>query len=292
MAMKRKPFEEEVWFLSVIIVLSCCFWACVTAASGSEQLSVTSLSSPDSNSQSELTEELRTLVRSLRQLRSDYYEKQSQHADKIQQLRNTSEKLQAEAEELRSRESQIDKSLSEIQSDIEKLKNENKNDQSMELSVVKRLDEFVTTQAKEVEEGIPYRKNDRLARLKGNTRAEQTSEDQSVVDVLGRIWSFSQEELRIARSGETFTDQVELSKGRLQYARLFRVGHQILGYVTEQDDRAGIWMDGTGWEKAEKTAAESVKEAIEILDRTNVPKYIQIPVKIKSADIKNKNGKK
>lgn len=290
--MKRKLFVEEVCFLSVIIVLSGCFWSSVTAASDSTQSSATTLSSIDPNSQSELTEELWTLVRSLRQLRSDYYEKQSQHANKIQQLRSTSEKLQAEVEELRSRERQIDKSLSEIQSDIEMLKNENNNDQSMELSVVKRLDEFVTAQAKEVEEGIPYRKNDRLKRLKGNVRSEQPSQDQSAADVLGRIWNFSQEELRIARSGETFTDQVELSKGRLQYARLFRVGHQILGYATEEDEQVGIWIDGAGWKKAEKTAADSVKEAIEILDRTNVPKYVQIPVKIKSVDIKNKNGKK
>jgi len=242
--------------------------------------------------QTDSTEQLWSLVRSLRKLRADYYENQSRHADKIKEIRDTSAKLQAEVEELRRRETRIDESLSEMESDIRKLQFENEENKSTELSTAQKLQQFISRQTEEIEKGIPYRKNDRLTRLKGSTHAEQQSSQEPIVtDLFGRAWNFSQEEMRIARSGETFTDLVEVDDNRMQYARLFRVGHQVLGYVTEQDDQAGIWLDGTGWEKVTKDRAESVREAVMILDQKRVPKYVQLPVKTEPVDIKTE-GKK
>jgi len=288
--MATKLLSGKIGFLTAIIFLNSCFWTCSTAASGSEQPSAVS-SSADSNSQPEPTEELWTLVCSLRQLRSDYYEEQGRRSDRIRQLGETTEKLQAEAEELRRHEKQIDESLAKINSDIQKLQAENEKDESVKLSVAKKLDGFVTRQTKEIEKGIPYRQNDRLMRLNGDVPSDQLQQEQSVADVFGRIWSFAQEEMRIARSGETFTEMVRLDDKRLQHARLFRVGHQVLGYMTEQDGRAGIWLDSATWKKAKKSEAEAVGAAVEVLDQKHLPKYIQLPVKIEPTGRETKISK-
>jgi len=289
--MERKLSSKKICFLIIIAVLGSCFWICRTAASDSSQSSLSSSFVSDANSQSKLREELWSLVRSLRQLRADYYEKQSRCAEKIAQFREVSQKLQVELEELRRRENQLDESIAQIQSDIEKLRVENVKNKSTELSVAKKLDGFVVEQAEKIEKGIEYRKNDRLTRLKGVTSTTQLQQKNSVGDVFGRIWSFSQEEMRIARSGESFTDLVELGENRLQYARLFRVGHQLLGYMTEKDEQMGIWIEGIGWKKATNTEAKAVKAAVRILDRRDVLAYVQLPVKIEPLDIKTKSEK-
>ncbi|MDD5135490.1 MAG: DUF3450 family protein [Phycisphaerae bacterium] len=271
---------KKVCFIIIIFWASCYLQSYVLFASDIQLYSSASSASADPNLQYEPTKELWALVSTLRQLQTDYYEKQALHKDKIQQIRDISQKLQADVEEIKSRENQIDKNLSEIQSDIQNLQIENEKNKSTESSALKTLEQFAAEQTEKIKDGIPYRKSDRLSRLNGISVAGQSSQGASVTEIFGRIWNFSQEELRIARSGETFTDQVDMGKGRLQYARLFRVGHQFLGYVTEQDGQTGIWTEGAGWEKAKGPIADSVKEAIEILDGTNVPKYVQLPIKM------------
>jgi hypothetical protein len=286
--MKRKLLSGETCFPVLMFVLSCCFLFYGPAASGSEQFSVMPSSFVDPNSQSEPTEELWSLVRSLRQLRTDYYEQQKERLEKIRNLNDISLKLQDEVEELRLVQEQLDNNFSEIQSDIEKLQVENALNKSTESSVLRELERFATQQTEEISNGIPYRTNDRLSRLLGSGRVEQPN--QSIGDVLGRVWSFSQEEMRIARSGETFTDMVRLDESCTKYARLFRVGHQVLGYKTEQDGQAGMWISGVGWHKVEKSEAESVAAAIKILDRKSVPKYIQLPIKIEPVKSETKES--
>jgi predicted RNase H-like nuclease (RuvC/YqgF family) len=281
--MTARSLSGKTCFLVTVIVLNFCFWICSAAASDSEQTSAVSLSAGP-NTQSELTEELWQLVRSLRQLRSDYYEEQCRRSEEIRRLGETTEKLQAEVEQLRSEEKQLDESLAEIDSSIRKLQAENEKDRTVESSVAKRLDEFVALQSGQIEKGIPYRREDRLRRLNGDIPSEQMQQSRLIADVFGRIWSFSQEEMRIARSGETFTELVRLDDKRQQHARLFRVGHQVLGYRTEQGGRAGIWLDGATWKKAKNSEAEAVRAAVEILDQQHPPEYILLPVKIESVD--------
>jgi len=285
--MTEKKMSSGIFFGIVIFLSVFCLYR--IAISQPQQSPVLS----ELKQQTESTEQLWSLVRSLRKLRADYYENQGRHADKMQELRDTSAKLKAEVEELRRRENRIDKSLSEIESDIRKLRFENKENKLTELSTAQKLKQFISRQTEEIEKGIPYRKNDRLTRLKGSTQAEEPpSQEPIVTDLFGRVWNFSQEEMRIARSGETFTGLVEVGENRMQYARVFRVGHQVLGYLTEQDDQAGIWMDGIGWEKVTKDKAQSVREAVMILDRKRVPKYVQLPVKTEPVDIKTEVKKK
>jgi len=278
--MTGKKLSQKFFFGFVMVL--CVLWLYGNALSEPQRV----LSSSELKQKDNSTQQLWSLVTSLQQLRSDYYEKQSQHTDRIQQLHDTSKKLQAEVEELRRRENQINESLAKINSDIENLHTECEKDKVMKLAVAKKLDDFVAEHAKRIEKGIPYRQDDRLMRLKGDALAEQ-----SVANVFGGIWNFSQEEMRIARSGETFTDMVSLSDERFQHARLFRIGHKILGYLTEQDDQAGIWVDGVGWEKVQNSEAEAVKAVVRILDRRRIPGYIQLPVKIELVDIKTKGSK-
>jgi hypothetical protein len=255
----------------IITILSSCLWGMAMAD--------TPARTSDSKSESELRQELWVLVAELRELRTDHYKKQSRNTEQIKQFGDVSAKLEIELKELRSNKENLDKSLASTQAEIQKVQSENEKNKSVESSTAKKLESFISRQTEEIEKGIPYRKNDRFKRLNGTGSIKQTSmKDQSISDMFGRVWSFSQEEIRIARSGETFTDQVQVDEGRLQYARLFRVGHLILGYLIEQDGQTGIWVDGTGWKKTTKSEAESIRQAVNIIDRKQAPKHIQLPV--------------
>jgi len=263
----------------IITILCSCMWGLTMAE--------TPAGTSDSKSESELRQELWGLVVELRNLRTDHYKKQNQNAEEIKQLGNVSGKLIIEFKELRKAKENLDKSLTETQADIYKLQSENEKKKSVELSTTIKLKSFISRQTKEIKKGIPYRKQKRIERLNGDNESagQLASQKKSVSDMFGRVWSFSQEEIRIAHSGETFTDQVQLDETRLRYARLFRVGHLILGYLTEQDGQAGIWVDGDGWKKTTKFEVESIRQAVNILDRKQAPKYIQLPVYIKPVNV-------
>ena len=242
------------------------------------------------NSQEAPTEELWSLVRSLRQLREDHYEKQRERTDQIRQIRETTYNLQAQADELEQKENQLDKDLAQIKTDIRKLQAENKNDIDQKLSLTKALEDFTATQTWRVEKGIPYRKDDRLTRLKAIQPSAQPQQDRSIADLLGGIWSFSQEEMRLARSGETYTDLISLTDSRRQYARLFRAGHLVLGYVTEADEQTGMWIENFGWRKSDNSEAQAIRSAVKILDQREVPDYVQLPVNMDPREIDDKDG--
>ena len=97
-----------------------------------------------------------------------------------------------------------------------------------------------------------------------------------------RYWAFLQEELRIARSGEAYTSQVPLDGGRIKPARLFRVGHLVQGFVTEDGLESGLETPA-GWERAVDPETDRVvRAAIDILDRRRAPALLRVPIRPRS----------
>lgn len=268
-------------FLPLLLVTEVSVWG--ESSSAAEDL--------QSQQESELTEQLWTLVRTIRRERSAYYKRQSERSDKIEKTNNISKSLESRLDELRKRDEELSEELAKIQSDINQLSRQTKKNESIRLSLAEQFNKFVTVESRNIETGIPYRRDDRLARLEGFNGAVK---DQPVSDVFGRIWNFSQEEMRIAGSGETFTDEIDLGKDCRQNVRLFRVGHQILGYVTEDGDQAGIWLkqlEGGCWKHGlEDAEDEAVRKAVEILDRRRAPEYVSLATLIGPFNVTNQQA--
>ena len=271
------------YIIAVAVLFFCMNWQGRTAYCAD---SYDETCSTDSRSESELRDELWDLVKSLRQLRTDYYEKKTEYSKKIKKYQTTCSKLEAELDKLRERSENLDKNIADADKEISKLQKEKQKNDQVESSVVKKLLSFVSRQTEIVDKGIPYRREDRLERLNGKASAN----DQQISDLLGRVWSFSQEELRIARSGESYTGQVQTDKGRLQYARLFRVGHLVLGYITEQGGKAGLWdNEKQEWKTSAKT--DSIIQSIDILDRKRPAELTRMPVFVNPKHIKTEGDK-
>ena len=75
-------------------------------------------------------------------------------------------------------------------------------------------------------------------------------ESQSV-DATAQMWAFFEEEMRIARTGEVYTEEVPVPSGR-KHARVVRVGKMMLGFVSEDGVDVGVWVGGTGWTPGSK----------------------------------------
>ena len=93
-------------------------------------------------------------------------------------------------------------------------------------------------------------------------------------------WLFARRELDIARTAETFTDEVALDDDVVIHARLFRVGGLVLGYSEERGVRSGLWsLAQTRWRhdlsEAERAAVE---RSIAILERREAPDLVSLPV--------------
>ena len=133
----------------------------------------------------------------------------------------------------------------------------------------------------------------RLANCKAEFAADKAAQAKAVLgaqeaarklsDQLGRFWSFLQEELRVARSGETYSAEVPIGGGKAKPARIFRVGHLALGYVTEDGEQSGLW-DGAQWVAARSPEEEhALRDAVETLDRRRAPTLLPIPLLRKAA---------
>jgi hypothetical protein len=226
--------------------------------------------SGDPQEEGKLTEELETLVRKLREDRAAYYSRHRARKEQLDSARSAERRLEPELAELRSREGDLERTLAEAKADLEKLKKEREKD-SLRLLLIPEVEKSIREGKDWIGQGIPYRVDDRLLRL--GDPAGGTLQDK-----LSRYWSFLQEEVRIARSGEALSMEVPLTRGRAKPARVFRVGHLILGYVTEDGLEAGLW-NGKEWASSSTVQEEkAVRQAVDILDRRRAPELLSLPV--------------
>ena len=213
-------------------------------------------------------DELQDVLRTLREERAAYYARQRARAASIEEARQPLRRLDAELAELRARQDDAGKHLLETRSDLERLSAELETLRAASAPLPSALDAFQNDALRFVQEGPDYRRADRLARLgSGGPTADR----------LGRAWSFLQEELRLARSGETYSAEIPLGDGVRKPARVFRFGHLLQGYVTEDGLHAGLETP-PGWSPAPPDVEPALRAAVEMLDRRRAPGLLLLPV--------------
>jgi len=242
------------------------------------------LESAASAKEVDLLDELRSLVQALRETRTAFYERQHKTESRIEQKRADLASLESRVAELRSAEEEIDRDLAQIVQEVEQLGLELQTNDTHQAQLADNMDAWIRKGLRFVDEGIPYRQTERRLRLSSIGVEGSVRELATAADTMGRIWSFFQEEMRIARSGETFTEQMDVGENRMKYAQMFRVGHQVLGYLTEDGQQTGMWIFQDGrkqWKhRLPEKNARSVQTAVEILNRRQEPELVPLPVSV------------
>lgn len=251
----------------------------------------------------ELTDELWDLVGQLRQVRADYYQARQGRIKKIEEMGENVRKLESELAELRRRDGELDENLLVVRTDIDELKQQKRKTEAANEVLQGKLGDLVERISVDIERGIPCRQEERLGRLAamrlgpGSRSVSESDAELNFSEQLGMFWSFFQEEMRLAGGGETYTDEIFLGPERKSHVRLFRLGHQVMGYLTEDGGQSGLWQagpvgqDGGQWRHNLSGAEdENVRLAIEILDRRQVPQRVSLPVRLLSEPTERAEG--
>lgn len=240
------------------------------------------------NRQKELSGRLEELIRQLRQERSAYYAQKSQYEAQTEKARENRKILQGELDDLRRQEGESDQQLQKYEEEVEDFKKQLVPKASLENVLREQIQLFLGAQRAVLENGIPYKQQERIARLEAAGGDANTPIRLSAADQLGHVWNYVQEELRLACSSETYTARARTDHGASPYARFFRVGQMILGYVTEDGQHAAIWSSlppHRDWLIiTDAKQAAQIRSAAEILDRRQGPKLVTLPIALASRD--------
>lgn len=255
------------------IVVSCPLALQAVAASGS---------TATSESQTNLLETLQDLVRQLRTQRQDYYRQKANDDAQIQETQENVRLLQTQVTELRQQEADLDAEIRRYRTELETLAIQEVERTQARRSIAHKCATFGAQQKNEIEKGIPYKQSDRIARLRIGSADVNEAGSPSTAEQFGRLWSYAQEELRLADSSETYSDRATVEGDLTPYARYFRVGQWLLGYVTEDGHKTALWLprfSGGLWQPVlNSDQAAQVRNAVEILDRHLVPEFVLLPI--------------
>lgn len=228
---------------------------------------------------------LQQLVRELRQERLAYYEQKARDEADIKQAQEDARLLQAQINALRSQQADLDQQTVSLQAETQSLTEQLQRRDALDRMVTEEITALVPAQAQAIEKGIPYKQSERLARL----QACISDPNESTVSAAGRLsqlWTYVQQELRMARSSETYTDRAPQPDGSVPYARYLRVGQRILAYSTEDGRTTAVWLrgpQGDHWQALPDAQEEEVTRAIEILDGRRAPTLVTLPVTVQAA---------
>ncbi len=241
------------------------------------------------DTQKELTEKLEGLIEQLRQERADYYTYKAQNETEIQKAHENHKVLQDELNELRLLETEYDQEILKYKEEVEEINKRLLTKKSLENILHEQVQPFLINQKTIIENGIPYKQKERLARLEAAYGNSGTNEPNSIsaAEHLENIWNYSLEELRIGRSSETYTARAKTGDNALPYARYFRVGHLISGYVTEDGRQTAMWLSERDKYDfsviKDKKQSEQIRKAVEILDHRQPPELVELSVSLKFA---------
>lgn len=255
---------------------------------------------PQTNTQRELSQRLEDLIAQLRRERSAYYVQKAQQGGQIEKARENRKILQGELDDLRQQEAATDLQIRKYEAEAEDLKEQLLAKTSLEDVISEQIKPFLVSQQAAIGNGIPYKQQERIARLEAahddavareqappaETGADALSHI-SAADRLGHIWNYGQEELRLARSSETYSARAKTVDESSPHARFFRVGHKILGYITEDGRQAAIWSSLPSHNRwliiAERNQSAQIRSAVEILDRRQGPGLVTLPIALQPA---------
>jgi len=236
---------------------------------------------------------LQDLVSRLRAQRQDYYRQKAQDDAEIQQAQDNAQLLKTQLDELHKQEAPLDEQIRKYQSEIQTLDSQLALKADMRRAVEQKTAAFIAQQATRIEDGIPYRQQERLARLRAGSADANEATSLSAAGQLGHLWSYAQEELRLAGSSETYSNRASVGDDVTPYARYFRVGQLMLGYVTEDGQQTALWLPslpGGQWQQIpDPGQAAQVRDAVEILDRRQAPGFVSLPIATSSLNADRKD---
>ena len=220
------------------------------------------------------SQDLQATLRELRTLRADSYRLKRERQRKIDGARDATATLRADLklaeEDLRKTESK----LAVIQKDTEDLEAPLSRAAGSRRDTSAAVNAFLEAVRKHVSSGIPYRVDSRMKQAEGSSGTIGP-----LAQTAGLARTLFQDELRIARSGEAYSDEVKLPNGHRKHARVLRIGLHLLAFVTEDGLDVGIHIKGEGWVTDQtRFDPDAVRSAIEVLDRTRAPEWVTLPV--------------
>jgi hypothetical protein len=233
----------------------------------------------------ERTALLQQLLQELRQEREAYYQQKARDEGDIKQAQGNTRVLQAQVDAVRSQQADLDQQLVTLQTETQSLTEQLQRRDDLDRIVTEHITPLVPAQQQAIDRGIPYKRPERLTRLQV-CMGDPNEPTVSGVDRLTRLWSYVQEELRLARSSETYTDRVLQPDGSIPYARYLRVGQRILAYMTEDGGQTAVWLRGPGgthWQSVPDAQQQQVHTAIEILDGRRAPALVTLPVTVQAS---------
>jgi len=250
---------------------------------------------PQTNRQKELSQRLEDLIAQLRRERSAYYVQKAEQEGQIEKARENRKILQGELDDLRRQEAETSQQIRKYEAEVQDLREQLLARTSLEDVISEQIEPFLVSQRAAIENGIPYKQQERIARLEAarddapargqNPPAEAESNAPSPVsagDRLGHVWNYGQEEFRLARSSETYTARAAASNESSPHARFFRVGQEILGYITEDGRQAAIWSSSSDHKRwltiTDRKQSAQIRNAVEILDRRQGPRLVTLPI--------------
>ena len=283
MSLKRKGYLQlSVWCLILLVLIV------LTDQILADSLSTDSNISQDTDKQAKLTQRLQDLIRRLRQERSAYYTQKAQHDIQMQKAHQNLKILQDELDDLHRQEAELNQQLRKYEIEVEDTKGKLVLRNNLQNLIRQQITPFILGQRATIENGIPYKLKERIARLEAVSNVLSDPNLISVSDQLGHVWNYAQEEFRLSRSPETYTARAPAKDGSTPYARYFRVGQLILGYVTEDGRQTAIWsslLDNKGWQMiTDQKQSSQIRSAVEILDRRQAPKLVILPITLQSTD--------
>jgi len=236
---------------------------------------------------------LQELVRQLRELRRAYYTQKARDEAEMDEARRDRDLLQSQVEALREQEASLDAELAAYGAQIEDLESQLARKAAVRAVVERELAAFGSAQVRQIEAGIPYKQEERIARLRAGTSDANEAAGLSAGGRLEHLWSYAQEELRLAGSSETYSERAGLESGAAPYARYFRVGQLVLGYVTEDGEEGAVWLDGPQggrWQAiSDPKQFGPLRDAAEILDRRQAPRFVSLPIVLDTSDASEKS---
>jgi hypothetical protein len=236
----------------------------------------------------ELSGELEDLIGQLRQERSDYYLQKAETDAEIERMQGNSNVLQSSLDDLLEQETDLDKQIQQYRSEVNGLEKQLGAKSEIAEAIRGQIRSFCSMQKTAIENCTPYKQQERIDRLQITFEDSNDTNSVSVVDQLSRVWSYVQDELRLARSSETYSGRMRMDDGTSPHVRYFRVGQLVLGYITEDGKRAGMWsaLSGKkGWRHiSDPKQVSDVRDAVDILDRRKAPRLVALPVAIEPAE--------
>lgn len=282
MSLKRKGYIQLLILFLILLVL-----IVLTNQILADSLSTDSNISQDTDKQAKLTQHLQDLISRLRQERSAYYIQKAQHDVQIQKARKNLKILQDELDDLHRQEAELNQQLRKYKTEVEDTKEQLVLRNNLQNVIRQQIQPFILGQRATIENGIPYKLKERIARLEAVSNVLTDPNLVSVSDQLGHVWNYAQEEFRLSRSPETYTSRAPAKDDSTPYARYFRVGQLILGYVTEDGRQTAIWssLDNKGWQViTDQKQSSQIRSAVEILDRRQAPKLVVLPITLQNTD--------